>query len=266
MTLTRPLIRTDPVLLPHRTWRDLPASPPVADFLPPPDPAPRRRAAAGGEEPPTDEPAAVAGTGQPRAQADVAGCGLVAALFGAVGGIVWSQGSSSGSTSTTPVVPSKESGSPSAIVAALGPAVVQIEIGGGIGSGVIYDTSGLILTAHHVVAGGDEVTVRTADNRELTGRVVGRLPETRPRRRVRRPGREPRGRPDRRARQRRSRRDGHRPRQPLRLPGVGDRRHHLRPGPRAGDADRHPDRSDPDRRPDQPRQLGRPACRRRRAR
>ena len=54
---------------------------------------------------------------------------------------------------------------------------MQIEIGQGLGSGVIYDSSGLILTAHHVVAGADEVTVRTADEQELPGRVVGRAPE-----------------------------------------------------------------------------------------
>ena len=48
---------------------------------------------------------------------------------------------------------------------------------GGVGSGVIYDDAGLVLTAHHVVSFGDEVTVRTADDRTFTGRVVGRAPE-----------------------------------------------------------------------------------------
>ena len=46
-----------PVLPPRRTWRDLPATPPVADFLPPPDPdqliAPPGEH---GEEPPADDP------------------------------------------------------------------------------------------------------------------------------------------------------------------------------------------------------------------
>ena len=103
------------------------------------------------------------------------------------------------------MLPSGKSGTPEAIAAALGPAVVQIEIGGGIGSGVIYDTSGLILTAHHVVAGGDEVTVRTADDVELTGRVVGRLPDRDLAVVSVDRGREPGGRDDRRTRQRRSR-------------------------------------------------------------
>jgi putative serine protease PepD len=88
-------------------------------------------------------------------------------------------------TTTTPTVAAAEAeaGSPSAVAAALGPAVVHIEIlggldaGGGVGSGVIYDTSGLVLTAHHVVSFSDEVTVQTADERTFDGRVVGRIPE-----------------------------------------------------------------------------------------
>jgi hypothetical protein len=52
-----------------------------------------------------------------------------------------------------------------------------LEEGGGVGSGVIYDTSGLVLTAHHVVSFSDDVTVRTADDRTFDGRVVGRIPE-----------------------------------------------------------------------------------------
>jgi S1-C subfamily serine protease len=98
-----------------------------------------------------------------------------------VGAVVWSQGESSGTSATTPTVAApSEPGSTSSVqdvAKALGPAVVQIEVGQGLGSGVIYDSSGLILTAHHVVAGADEVTVRTADEQELPGRVVARAPE-----------------------------------------------------------------------------------------
>ena len=63
------------------------------------------------------------------------------------------------------------------IVKRVSPAVVQLEPNGGVGSGVIFDKSGLILTAHHVVAGADELNVKLADGTELQGRVVGRLPE-----------------------------------------------------------------------------------------
>ena len=53
------------------------------------------------------------------------------------------------------------------------PSVVQIETGGGLGSGVIYDSDGLILTAAHVVEGTEQVTVRLSDGERLTGTVVG---------------------------------------------------------------------------------------------
>ncbi|MCA9124383.1 MAG: Do family serine endopeptidase [Planctomycetaceae bacterium] len=43
---------------------------------------------------------------------------------------------------------------------------------GGMGSGVIYDASGLILTNHHVIAGSGELTVRLADGREFVAAEV----------------------------------------------------------------------------------------------
>jgi serine protease Do len=43
----------------------------------------------------------------------------------------------------------------------------------GLGTGVIVDTDGLILTNNHVVAGADEVTVTLSDNRQLKAEVVG---------------------------------------------------------------------------------------------
>ena len=53
------------------------------------------------------------------------------------------------------------------------PSVVQISTLGGVGSGVIYDPNGLILTAAHVVEGHDSVTVRFQDGEEVTGTVIG---------------------------------------------------------------------------------------------
>lgn len=50
--------------------------------------------------------------------------------------------------------------------------------GGGIGSGVIIDTSGVILTNNHVVAGGGTVVVKTADGREYTATEVLTDPST----------------------------------------------------------------------------------------
>jgi serine protease Do len=49
---------------------------------------------------------------------------------------------------------------------------------GGIGSGVIIDASGIILTNNHVVTGGGEVTVRTHDGREFVATDVWTDPKT----------------------------------------------------------------------------------------
>jgi S1-C subfamily serine protease len=43
----------------------------------------------------------------------------------------------------------------------------------GIGSGVIFDANGWILTNHHVVQGSDKLTVKLKDGREFDGRVYG---------------------------------------------------------------------------------------------
>jgi S1-C subfamily serine protease len=51
--------------------------------------------------------------------------------------------------------------------------VVQIQTQSGVGSGVIYDSNGLILTAAHVVAGSETVTVRFEDGEEIQGTVLG---------------------------------------------------------------------------------------------
>jgi len=48
----------------------------------------------------------------------------------------------------------------------------------GIGSGVIIDPSGIILTNNHVVAGGGEVMVRTQDGREFVATEVWTDPKT----------------------------------------------------------------------------------------
>jgi S1-C subfamily serine protease len=60
-----------------------------------------------------------------------------------------------------------------AVARTLGPSVVQLEVGDGLGSGVIYDKNGYILTAAHVTDGSQSVTVRLFDGSALRGRVVG---------------------------------------------------------------------------------------------
>lgn len=60
------------------------------------------------------------------------------------------------------------------VAAALLPSVVHIETGFGEGSGFVYDESGLIFTAAHVVSGAEEVGIHLADGRQTTGTVVAR--------------------------------------------------------------------------------------------
>ncbi|MEL7157815.1 MAG: trypsin-like peptidase domain-containing protein [Actinomycetota bacterium] len=57
----------------------------------------------------------------------------------------------------------------------LGPSVVQIETGTGIGSGVIYG-DGLVMTNHHVVGNVSDLTVVLKNGRKLQGEVVGSEP------------------------------------------------------------------------------------------
>ena len=47
----------------------------------------------------------------------------------------------------------------------------------GVGSGFIYDASGLILTNYHVVEGGGALTVTLQDGRDIPGRVAASDPE-----------------------------------------------------------------------------------------
>jgi serine protease Do len=71
------------------------------------------------------------------------------------------------------------------VASAVSPAVVKITVNGnadtssgiipatGVGSGVIYDASGWILTNRHVVEGGDRLSVRLNDGRVFDGTVYG---------------------------------------------------------------------------------------------
>lgn len=165
----------------RRSWRDLPASPPVADLIshpgneviqtaPEPDP------------PAPDAPLEGAGR-KPRRWKRALVYGSLAAILVLAANRSWLWQQDDTATTPTVVATEAEPGSTAAVAAALSPAVVHIEVmggleaGGGVGSGVIYDVSGLVLTAHHVVSFSDEVSVLTADGRTFNGRVVGRAPE-----------------------------------------------------------------------------------------
>ena len=63
-----------------------------------------------------------------------------------------------------------------AVAEALLPTVVELRTQDGVGSGVIYDTDGYILTAAHVVQGSQDVLVRLADGTPVQGEVLGADP------------------------------------------------------------------------------------------
>jgi 2-alkenal reductase len=78
-----------------------------------------------------------------------------------------------------------ESSATIAVAAKVSPAVVRITVTGaantgngvipetGVGSGVIFDSNGWILTNHHVVEGGEKFDVELKDGRVLSGKVYG---------------------------------------------------------------------------------------------
>lgn len=57
------------------------------------------------------------------------------------------------------------------------PSVVHIQTSDGVGSGVIYKSDGLIITAAHVVGDNESVLVRFADGTQVRGTVVGSVAE-----------------------------------------------------------------------------------------
>ena len=72
--------------------------------------------------------------------------------------------------STTAAAPT---GTVAAVAQTVGPAVVSVRTDQGLGSGVIYDPSGLILTNAHVVDQAQSITIGLVDGRHFTGKVVG---------------------------------------------------------------------------------------------
>jgi putative serine protease PepD len=56
------------------------------------------------------------------------------------------------------------------------PSVVQIETSEGLGSGIVFDTKGDIVTNNHVVGGSKTFTVTTSAGKQLKGKLVGSFP------------------------------------------------------------------------------------------
>ena len=62
------------------------------------------------------------------------------------------------------------------VVKGVSPAVVQIRSSEGLGSGVVYDDRGHVVTNHHVVADADTFTVTLASGRSHRAKLVGAFP------------------------------------------------------------------------------------------
>lgn len=93
-----------------------------------------------------------------------------------------SKAAAASSTSTTASgggaqVPAAQPGIP-AIVRKLSPSVVTILTDKGLGSGVVWNQDGTIVTDDHVIAGASQVTVAFADGRRVSGQVIAGDPVT----------------------------------------------------------------------------------------
>jgi S1-C subfamily serine protease len=62
------------------------------------------------------------------------------------------------------------------VVQTVSPSVVQIEDQTGLGSGIVFDSSGDIVTNNHVVSGGKSFTVTTSSGKRYQATLVGSFP------------------------------------------------------------------------------------------
>jgi putative serine protease PepD len=114
---------------------------------------------------------------------------VVAGLVGGVTGalVAWPDEQPPAATSTSTgrgisLPTASSSGDVSAVAAKVLPSVVEVDVDGqysrGIGSGVVLDSSGLILTNNHVVSSADgPVRVTFSDGRKASATVLGTEPD-----------------------------------------------------------------------------------------
>ncbi|MDZ4825543.1 MAG: trypsin-like peptidase domain-containing protein [Actinomycetota bacterium] len=186
MPRTPPEVDAPPRRIPRRTWRDLPAAPPTAAELAaeaaaapvvtepeaPPVPAEDTEPHVVIEPAPVVEiaaPPAPRGIGARKAFVIVLVLVLLLGAGAAVATVVSDDDDGNGSFGPA----AASGGSVEDVAAELSPSVVNIETGVGVGSGVVAGES-LVLTAAHVVAGADEVTIKDESGGEYEGRVVAR--------------------------------------------------------------------------------------------
>ena len=160
----------------HRSWRDLPPTPPLVW----PSASPYAAAATGVASAPVPAPSRVR---RPGRRLVVATTVLAVAIIVVASGLLAGgnqlaallapvlAGGPAGSDRTGSLLaPNDESLADTA--SRLLPSVVQIEAGGAVGSGFVAADGGLILTASHVVGGSDTVTLTLHDGATVSGTVV----------------------------------------------------------------------------------------------
>jgi putative serine protease PepD len=106
---------------------------------------------------------------------------LAAAIVAAGGGVVAVSRATDSSQSQPSVAPAEQQGLAlqSAfvkVVSSISPSVVQIENQRGLGSGIVLDKAGHIVTNNHVVTGAKALTVTTLDGKRYRARLVGSFP------------------------------------------------------------------------------------------
>ena len=162
----------------HKSWRDLPPTPPLVW----PTTAPAFATAAVGASA-SPMPTTEAST-RPRRRL-VVGTALLVGAIAVVGTGVLATGNHLGAL-LAPLAAAAGPGAPDKVAAAIPPSdepladtaarllpsVVQIEAGAGVGSGFVAADGGLILTASHVVGRSDRVTLRLHDGTSISGAVV----------------------------------------------------------------------------------------------
>jgi putative serine protease PepD len=100
----------------------------------------------------------------------VAACGTGASSSGAP------VASPAGSPPASPAIAGALQNDFTRVVGVISPSVVVIETTTGLGSGIVFDAKGDILTNDHVVAGSTKFTVTLADGQKLAGTLVGTYP------------------------------------------------------------------------------------------